>query len=71
MALRARQSDVEKDRSQIRETLSRWQYQVTIVQETIDRAKSALQHRIEEHETGQQLLAKTEIGSQRADGSKR
>ena len=29
------------------------------MQETIDRAKAALQHRIEEQQTGEQALAKT------------
>lgn len=57
--LRARQSDLEKDRSQIKELLSNWQYQLETAKETIDRAKTALQHRTEEHESGQQLLAKT------------
>ena len=57
--LHARQSDHEKDRSQIRESLARWQYQLATVQETIDRAKAALQHRIEEHQTGEQVLAKS------------
>jgi chromosome segregation ATPase len=57
--LQARQSDLEKDRSQIRESLARWQYELATVQETIERAKSALQHRIEEHQTGEQVLAKS------------
>jgi chromosome segregation ATPase len=57
--LYARQSDHEKDRSQIRESLARWQYQLATVQETIDRAKSALQHRTEEQQTGEQVLAKS------------
>ena len=57
--LRARQSDLEKDRSQIKELLSNWQYQLETAKETIDRAKTALQHRTEEHESSQQLLAKT------------
>ncbi len=57
--LHARQSDLEKDRSQIRESLARWQYELATVQETIDRAKTALQHRIEEHQTGEQVLAKS------------
>jgi chromosome segregation ATPase len=57
--LHARQSDHEKDRSQIRESLARWQYQLATVQETIDRAKTALQHRIEEYQTGEQVLAKS------------
>ena len=57
--LHARQSDHEKDRSQIRESLSRWQYELTTVQETIERAKSALQHRNDEHQAGEQLLAKS------------
>jgi chromosome segregation ATPase len=58
-ALRARQSDLEKDRSQIKEMFSNWQYQLETAKETIDRAKSALQHRTEEQESGQQLLART------------
>ena len=57
--LHARQSDHEKDRSQIRESLSRWQYELATVQETIERAKTALQHRNDEHQTGEQLLAKS------------
>jgi chromosome segregation ATPase len=57
--LHARQTGHEKDRSQIRESLARWQYELATVQETIDRAKSALQHRIEEHQTGEQVLAKS------------
>jgi chromosome segregation ATPase len=57
--LSARESDLQKDRSQIQELLSRWQYQLATVQETIDRAKLALQHRIEEHQAGEQVLAKT------------
>jgi chromosome segregation ATPase len=57
--LHARQSDLEKDRSQIKELLSNWQYQLDTAKETIDRAKTALQHRTDEHEGSQQLLAKT------------
>ena len=57
--LHARQSDHEKDRSQIQESLARWQYQLATVQETIDRAKTALQHRNDEHQTGEQVLAKS------------
>ena len=57
--LDARQSDLEKDRSQIKESLSHWQFQFDTAKETIDRAKTALQHRTEEQESGQQLLAKT------------
>ena len=57
--LHARQSDHEKDHSQIRESLSRWQYELATVQETIERAKSALQHRIDEHQNAEQVLAKS------------
>jgi chromosome segregation ATPase len=59
-ALRAQQVDLEKDRSQIKEALSRWQYQLDTVKETIDRANLALRHRNEEQEKGEQLLAKTQ-----------
>ena len=57
--LQARQSDLEKDHSQIRESLSRWQYELATVQETIERAKSALQHRVDEHQVSEQVLAKS------------
>jgi chromosome segregation ATPase len=59
IVLQARQSDHEKDRSQIRESLSRWQYELATVQETIERAKSALQHRVDEHQVSEQVLAKS------------
>ena len=55
--LRARQSDVERARSQIQESLSRVQYQLATVKETIEKAKTALQHRIEEQASEQQALA--------------
>jgi hypothetical protein len=57
--LRARQSDLEKDRSQIKNSLTHWQFQLDTAKETIDRAKTALQHRTEEETSSQDLLAKT------------
>ena len=36
--LRAHQSDLERERSQIKEMLSHWQYQLDTAKETIDRA---------------------------------
>jgi chromosome segregation ATPase len=57
--LRSRQSDVEKARSQIQEVLSRVQYQLAILQETIDRAKTALQHRNLEQQAEEQALAQS------------
>ena len=56
--LRSRQSDTEKARSQIRENLSRNKYQLDIVKETIDKAKAALEHRIEEQKHDDEALAK-------------
>ncbi len=68
-ALRARQSDIEKARSQIRESLSRAQYQLAIVQETIKGAQDALQHRNEEYQTEEKALAdlKSDVGHLVAD----
>lgn len=57
--LHALQTHLEKNRSQILESLARWQYQLAIEQETIDRAKLALQNRTVEQQTGQEVLAKT------------
>jgi peptidoglycan hydrolase CwlO-like protein len=57
--LRSRQSDIEKARSQIRESLSRNEYQLELVTQTIDRAKAALQHRVEDQQTDEQTLAKS------------
>jgi len=54
---RSHQSDVEKARSQIVESLERVRYQLAIVQETIDRAKMALQHRNNEQQAEDQALA--------------
>jgi chromosome segregation ATPase len=57
--LRSRQSDVEKARSQIQEVLSRVQYQLAILQETIDKAKTALQNRNVEQQAEEQALAQS------------
>jgi chromosome segregation ATPase len=54
---RSHQSDVEKARSQIVESLERVRYQLAIVQDTIDRAKTALEHRNLEQQTEEQALA--------------
>lgn len=54
--LRSQQSDVEKARSQIRETLSRAQYQLAIVEETIKGAQEALQHRDEEYQSEEKAI---------------
>jgi chromosome segregation ATPase len=57
--LHAAQSGLEKERSQIQESLSRWQYQVATVQETTEHSKAVLQHRADEHAAGEQVLAKS------------
>ncbi len=48
--LRAKQSDLEDARSQISETLSRLQYQLATVEETIKSGQTALANRKSEHE---------------------
>jgi chromosome segregation ATPase len=61
--LRARQSDLEKARSQILEYMTRVQYQLATVKDTIEKAKTTLQHRNDEHASEQQALvqAKSEV----------
>jgi chromosome segregation ATPase len=61
--LRARQSDLEKARSKIIEYMTRVQYQLATVKDTIEKAKSTLQHRIDEQASEQQALvqAKSEV----------
>jgi chromosome segregation ATPase len=61
--LRARQSDLEKARSKIIEYMTRVQYQLATVKDTIEKAKTALAHRIEEQASEQQALvqAKSEV----------
>lgn len=61
--LRANQSDVEKARSQIAEMLTRVQYELATVKETVERAKTTLTHRIQEQESEEQALtrAKSEV----------
>jgi chromosome segregation ATPase len=61
--LRARQSDLEKARSKIIEYMTRVQYQLATEKETIEKAKTALQDRIEEQASEQQALvqAKSEV----------
>jgi chromosome segregation ATPase len=61
--LRARQSDLEKARSKIIEYMTRVQYQLATVKDTIEKAKTTLQHRIEEQASEQQALvqAKSEV----------
>ena len=61
--LRARQSDLEKARSKIIEYMTRVQYQLATVKDTIEKAKTTLQHRIDEQASEQQALvqAKSEV----------
>jgi chromosome segregation ATPase len=61
--LRARQSDLEKARSKIIEYMTRVQYQLATVKDTIEKAKTTLTHRIEEQASEQQALvqAKSEV----------
>jgi chromosome segregation ATPase len=66
--LRARQSDVERARSQIQESLSRVQYQLATVKETIEKANTTLKDRIAEQASDQQTLAqaKSEVENLKA-----
>jgi len=61
--LRVAQSDLEKTRSQILETLARVQYQLATVEETVKSAQTALEHRSTElQEEGKALAdAKSEV----------
>jgi chromosome segregation ATPase len=56
--LRARQTDVEKARSQIQETLSRAQYELATLQETVRNAQSTLEHRNVEQQEETKALAR-------------
>jgi len=49
-ALRDQQAELEKARSQIVETLTRVQYQLAIVEDTIKGARTSLEHRNAEHQ---------------------
>jgi chromosome segregation ATPase len=54
--LRANQSDLEKTRSQNLDSMRRVQYQLATLKETIEKAKTTLQHRIDEQASEQQAL---------------
>jgi chromosome segregation ATPase len=56
-ALAARQADLEAARSQIVETLTRVQYQLAIVEDTIKGARTSLEHRIAEHQAEEKAVA--------------
>jgi chromosome segregation ATPase len=57
VVLRARQSDVERARSQILDIRARVEYQLAILQDTIEKAKLALQNRSLEQQSEEQALA--------------
>jgi predicted nucleic acid-binding Zn-ribbon protein len=67
--LRARQTDVEKNRSDIQDTLAHVQYELTNVQDTVKTAQLALGHREEELQAENQALAaaRTEVQTLVAD----
>jgi predicted nucleic acid-binding Zn-ribbon protein len=69
IVLRARQSDIEKSRSQIKDALERVQYQVATVQDTIKSSEEALLHRNEEYQSEEKALAdlKSEVQTLMAD----
>lgn len=55
--LRAKQNDLEKARSQIIEALTRAQYQIAVLEETVKESQTALANRNEEIETKKKDLA--------------
>jgi peptidoglycan hydrolase CwlO-like protein len=57
IVLRAKQSDIEKARSQILDIRARVEYQLAILQDTIEKAKTALQNRNLEQQSEEQVLA--------------
>ena len=57
VVLRAKQSDIEKARSQILDIRARVEYQLAILQDTIEKAKTALQNRSLEQQSEEQVLA--------------
>ncbi len=69
VVLRARQSDIEKSRSQIKDALERVQFQVATVQDTIKSAEDALLHRNEEYQSEEKALAdlKSDVQTLMAD----
>jgi len=55
--LRSKQADVERARSQVVETLTRAQYQLATVQETIKGAETTAEHRTTERQEEEKALA--------------
>jgi len=70
--LRTAQSEIEKSRSQILETLLRLQYQLATVEETIKSAQTALEHRTTEQQEETKALAdaKSEVQTLMDDSAK-
>ena len=56
-ALRSQQTDLERTRSQISDTLSRLQYDLASVNDVIARSKDSLQHRVNEFDAEQKAMA--------------
>src|SRR5439155_19295561 len=54
--LRAQQSELEKARSQIVESLTRVKYQLAIVEDTIKGARTSLEHRNAEHKAEEKAM---------------
>jgi chromosome segregation ATPase len=69
--LRSRQTDLERDRSQIVEGLTRAQYQLATVEETIKGARTALEHRTEEHQAEEKAMTdlRSEVQGLKAENS--
>jgi chromosome segregation ATPase len=69
--LRERVVDLEKERSRIVESLTRWQYQLAMLEETIAGARATLEHRNEELKAEDKALAdsKAEVQTLMADTS--
>jgi len=61
--LRARQTDLEEARSNVVETLTRLQYQLATVEDTIKAARATLEHHNKEHQAEEKAMAdlRTEV----------
>jgi hypothetical protein len=69
--LRSRQSDEEKARSQISETLSRLRYQLATVEETIKTAQTSLENHNKEHQDEEKAIddLRTEVKSVKTENT--
>jgi hypothetical protein len=71
IVLRSRQADLENSRSQVMENLSRLQYQLATVEDTIKNGRATLASRIAEHQDEEKAITglRTEVQDLIADNS--